>query len=1017
MQKLTRSLAMASALAFAGVLAGCGDDVTVAPTLEVTVSPSSANVAVGASVTLTASVTGTNKNKNVTWSSSDASKATVDANGKVTGVAVGQTTVTATAAADAGVKSSALITVTTPNLGVQKVDVSPPNAILKAGDFLQATANVTRNPGVSDAVTWSSSAAAVATVDATGKITAVSNGAATITAKSTVDPTVSGSMALTVRPIQLAQISIQAVTQGGTTFPVNFNNVNGQIDVVLNVDPGEERVTKVDVLIDNVSACTRNLSASESEALRIAAAFEEAQAVDIVCSINTAEFAAATGIAKYLNGPRTLSASATIAGPPPRTTTATNQAVVFNNANGYAATTTFTGTTASATSAAGFGYRRGGVTVSILPVIYSGTLAIATGTLSYGSAACDASGTAQRAISVVAPAAGSSAWTATFPQTATGGAAASNVQNYEFSAVLCPAANNVGESVRFTAVDNQGNTLFAAMQPADSATRTGIRLDNRPPGAPTFVANPNSRQNGWINANVGMAGLNTSATDNDWLANGLADAGVGGYVRVVRQGAGPTVDAALADPGSTTPTLAAPSATNLSYCAVISAKDLLNNESALPAAASTCTAPPAATFTAVAAQSLSFGVDIAPPTIAFSGGLASNARIATATVAGEFQVTVTDTGTVGNSGMLSNASVIGTVQIRNAAGTTCFIGTVVATVCTPTSVNLAPAFPLVPTTTVAASGATGYFSYSAVSQDAAGNQSAPVTRVVAHDDGTNPANLPALTQALFNTPLVGPTVVFNANASDNFDLRDVTYTLTYSAGFVAPIQYPAVVLNTFNTPPLVNSNVPAGISISGFIRRAEAQTSACNAALAVGAGGVPTTLTGTIRDQANNLGAAPVATGIPGAAVPAGTSYAGVAAAQQIFTFFVQNGVTGCPTGAAVNAPVLVSTGATTPATNPLTVTLVADVYGPTATFNPPFTRVDFYVVSGGNLVQIASATGVSTVDDGSANGRRHRYTAGAWTPGTAFGTAAQTIYAVGVNGNGDALVTDANANVTTTNP
>jgi uncharacterized protein YjdB len=187
---------MAGALAFAGVLAGCGDDVTVPDTLAVTVTPTNANVAVGASVTLTASVTGTNSNKNVNWTTSDASKATVDGNGKVTGVAVGQATITATAAADAGVKSSALINVTTPDKGVQKVDVSPTNQIIKVGEFLQLTANVTRNPGISGAVTWTSSAPAVATVGATdGKVTALTNGSATITAASTVDPTVTGSMA------------------------------------------------------------------------------------------------------------------------------------------------------------------------------------------------------------------------------------------------------------------------------------------------------------------------------------------------------------------------------------------------------------------------------------------------------------------------------------------------------------------------------------------------------------------------------------------------------------------------------------------------------------------------------------------------------------------------------------------------------------------------------------------------------------------------------------------------------
>ena len=103
-------------------------------------------------------------------------------------------------------------------------------------------------------------------------------------------------------------------------------------------------------------------------------------------------------------------------------------------------------------------------------------------------------------------------------------------------------------------------------------------------------------------------------------------------------------------------------------------------------------------------------------------------------------------------------------------------------------------------------------------------------------------------------------------------------------------------------------------------------------------------------------------------------------------------------------------------AANPLTVTLDADAFGPTATFAPPFTRVDFYVLNGGNLVQVASATTPSTVDDGSPFGRRHRYSA-SWKPGTAFGLGAQQIFAVGVNAVGDGLVTPANANVTITNP
>ena len=151
MQKLTRSLVMASALAFAGVLAGCGDDVTVKNPTTVTVTPGSATLKVGETVTLTASVATDNSNKAVTWSTSDAAKASVSTDGKVTAIAAGNATITATAAADAGAKSSALITITA-DKGVQSVTVAPSNAILAPGQTLQAGATVATTSGVAKTV-------------------------------------------------------------------------------------------------------------------------------------------------------------------------------------------------------------------------------------------------------------------------------------------------------------------------------------------------------------------------------------------------------------------------------------------------------------------------------------------------------------------------------------------------------------------------------------------------------------------------------------------------------------------------------------------------------------------------------------------------------------------------------------------------------------------------------------------------------------------------------------------------
>lgn len=84
---------------------------TVAVT-GVTVAPATASIKVGATANLSATIAPANaSNKNVTWSSSDQSKATVNATGVVTGVAVGSATITATTA-DGNKTATSAVTVT-----------------------------------------------------------------------------------------------------------------------------------------------------------------------------------------------------------------------------------------------------------------------------------------------------------------------------------------------------------------------------------------------------------------------------------------------------------------------------------------------------------------------------------------------------------------------------------------------------------------------------------------------------------------------------------------------------------------------------------------------------------------------------------------------------------------------------------------------------------------------------------------------------------------------------------------
>jgi hypothetical protein len=371
-----------------------------------------------------------------------------------------------------------------------------------------------------------------------------------------------------------------------------------------------------------------------------------------------------------------------------------------------------------------------------------------------------------------------------------------------------------------------------------------------------------------------------------------------------------------------------------------------------------------------------------------------------ATVGAQFQVTVSDAGATGVSGMLGGAPVIGTVQIFNAAGTACFVGTTASCVAAGTGASFTAAFPLVATNTVAASTTDGYYTGTFIAQDAAGNQSASITRSIVHEVGGNPASM---TNALFNVPLSGSQATFNALASDNLDIRDVQYNLTYGGSGLAAILYPRQSVNV--TPPvpaaLQNSNVSVGTTINGFMRQIEPVTG--NGPVTVGGAFKPSNLQGIIRDQVQASGA--VNTGILAGSVTTGTSYLAAPAAQLVRSWAITNTATSVSDNAGPGAPV-----------NPLSVTLVADAFGATSTFNAPFTRVDFYAVFGGFMVQIGTGTPDITFDDGQPFGRRQRWTF-AWTPGTSVGLGAITLFAIGVNANGDALVSPSNALITITNP
>lgn len=168
----------------------------VVPVTSITI-PETLSLIIGASKTLSATVLPANATyKNLTWTSSDASVATVDANGKVTAVALGTATVTAYSA-DGEVKAECVVS---SNQLAESITLDKTAIEIYVGDEpVTLTATVLPETTTDKSVTWISSKTSVATVDDEGSITAVANGTAIITATAKDGSGKSATCAVTVK--------------------------------------------------------------------------------------------------------------------------------------------------------------------------------------------------------------------------------------------------------------------------------------------------------------------------------------------------------------------------------------------------------------------------------------------------------------------------------------------------------------------------------------------------------------------------------------------------------------------------------------------------------------------------------------------------------------------------------------------------------------------------------------------------------------------------------------------------
>ena len=180
-------------------------------------------------------------NKALKWESKNTWVATVDESGNVTAKNPGEATITVTAADNGGAQATCKVTVTertVPVIKVTQIQLSQTRASLIEGKELQLTATVLPTDATNQSLTWNSSVKGVATVDPTGKVTAIKAGTTVITATAKDDSGISASctVQVTVPTVKVTGITLNKTTASvvkgktltltATVTPTNATNKN-----------------------------------------------------------------------------------------------------------------------------------------------------------------------------------------------------------------------------------------------------------------------------------------------------------------------------------------------------------------------------------------------------------------------------------------------------------------------------------------------------------------------------------------------------------------------------------------------------------------------------------------------------------------------------------------------------------------------------------------------------------------------------------------------------------------------
>ena len=842
--------------------------------------------------------------------------------------------------------------------GVTQIQVTPPSATIAAGTSIQLAVSVTADAATAKTVTYTSSNSAVATVDATGKVTGVAAGTATITATSTADASKAAAAFITVTGTtttnNAGSIDISTVTDLGGN-PVNLSNVFGQVNVTVNTSGGG----LIEVFLSQ--NCTTNTIASTDVAVATQQA-TSAQAGQVTLSFNTAQLTAANQ-ARFANGNYCVKTRLTNG---TSVVVATNTVpLTLNNVNVFRSTLTFASQTGGPTQAVstnnGLSYNQGTLTVTINPVIFTSAsqVNLISGYLSLNGEQAGVP------ISTTIPFTNAAVTNgvATIVFTDTSATGVRSIFQYTTSANA--AAGVLGDQLVITAAtDAAGN----AIQSTSTISANNIRIDNDIPlnaGSVYTVTAPNGY--------LGAAYLFSSGTSGTAAADTRGGIpGVGGVTTTYYVGAAGSTAFATANSCDVTALTAASGAAALAnttstdvYQAKVVVQDALGNKVCRDVAS---------TFTGGL-----FGVDKIAPSIAIGTGDTTQTAGTLAAngfgyrVSKIYSFTFADTISGFNPALPLQLSLVRNFG-TSATAADCVIGTYTASSNTCAKVSSSN-----PIEFTGATGVVGYYTVTANSIDRALNTSATLTRIAAYDPIFPVLGAVSATTA---TPL-GSTTVTGA-ASDNFDLASASGRLTYATlqTLTVPVPGFAQVAGTnFGTTfdaTLVTSGT-ASVTLTNVYRGLQTTTVGSNVIVANAATPVAQL---SVIDAARNdvIGSTAVATTTASANILAGN------------TFYIFPG-----SGAG---------SAYSPAANLASTTITAQVVGSSTDpvfQNQPFAQIDLYRTNvRGELVLVGTST-LASVTDTAAGVRTYTYT----LSGVALNAAANNVfYAVGRNAAGDAVIT-----------